>query len=235
MAEDLALAGLGQDDEFVAQIAADGAGVGPHGHRLQAEAGEGVQIGHEHAVVGSAGGSLVDIEGIGVLHQELPPAHHPEPGAALVAELPLDVVEVLRQVLVALHVGPEDFGDHLFGGGPIEQVALVAVGDAQHLVAIIVIAPALAPQVGQLQGGHQHLDGAGPVHFLADDLLDLLQDPKAERQPGIDSRRFLTDHSGAQHQLVRGDLGVGGRLTQRGNEITRKTHAFGAFVPDSSE
>ena len=52
VAEDLALAGLGQDDEFVAEVAADRAGVGAHRDRLQAHAREGAQIGDEHAVVG---------------------------------------------------------------------------------------------------------------------------------------------------------------------------------------
>jgi len=42
----------------------------------------------------------VEIEGIGVLHQEFAPAHQPEAGPHLVAELPLDVIEVERQILV---------------------------------------------------------------------------------------------------------------------------------------
>ena len=40
---------------------------------------------------------MVDVEGIGVLHQELAPAHHAEPGPHLVAELPLDMIQNLRQ------------------------------------------------------------------------------------------------------------------------------------------
>ena len=44
---------------------------------------------------------IVDVEGIGILHQELACAHHPEARADLVAELGLHLVEVHRQLLVA--------------------------------------------------------------------------------------------------------------------------------------
>ena len=169
MAEDLALAGLGQDDELVAEIAADRAGIGPHRDRLQAQAREGAQIGDEHAVIGVARAGLVEVEGIGVLHQELARAHDAEARPHLVAELPLDVVEVERQVLVGLDVGPEDVGDHLLVGRPVEHVALVPVLDAQHLLAVGVVAPALAPEIGRLDRRHQDLDGAGAVLLLAHD------------------------------------------------------------------
>ena len=52
VAEDGALAGLGEDDEFVAEVAADRAGIGAHRDRLQAQPREGAQIGDEHPVVG---------------------------------------------------------------------------------------------------------------------------------------------------------------------------------------
>ena len=116
MAEHLALAGIGQDDEFVAEVAADRPGVGAHRDRLQAHPREGAEIGHEHAVVGRLGALEVEVEGIGVLHQEFARAHDAEARPHLVAELPLDVVEVERQVLVRLDVGAEDLRHHLLVG-----------------------------------------------------------------------------------------------------------------------
>ena len=88
---------------------------------------EGAQIGDEHLVVGVARAGLVEIEGIGVLHQELARAHDAEARPDLVAELPLDVIEVERQVLVGADVGAEDVGDHLLVGRPEQHVALVPV------------------------------------------------------------------------------------------------------------
>ena len=168
---------------------------------------------------------LVEIEGIGVLHQEFAPAHHAEARAHLVAEFPLDVIEVERQVPVGAHIGAENFGDHLLVGRPVQHLALVPVLDAQHLLAIGVVAAGLAPEIGRLHGRHQQFDGAGAVLLLAHDLLDLLQHAQAERQEGIDAGRLLPHHAGAQHQPVRDDLRLARGLAQDRQEIAGQSHA----------
>ena len=208
----------------MAEIAADRPGVGAHRDRLESHAREGAQIGDEHLVVGMPRGGAIDVEGIGVLHQELATAHDAEARAHLVAELPLDVIEVARHVLVGLDALAEDVGDHLLVGGAEQHVAVVAVLDAQHLLAIGIVAARLAPQVGRLDGRHQHLDGAGPVLLLADDLLDLLEHPEAHRQPRIAARRLLPDHAGAQHQLVGDDLRFLRIVTQDRHEVLGQAH-----------
>ena len=176
-----------------------------------------------------AGAGLVEVEGIGVLHQELARAHDAEAGAHLVAELPLDVIEVQRQILVGAHIGPEDLGDHLLVGRAVEHLALVPVLDAQHLLAVGVVAAGLPPEVGRLDGRHQELDRAGAVLLLADDGVDLVEHAQPERQPGIDAGRLLSDEAGAQHQAVGNDLRLFRRLAEDGQEIAAQTHgtAFG--------
>ncbi len=82
------------------------------------------------------------------------------------------------------------------------------VGDAQHFRAVGIVAAAFAPEVGQLQRRHQQFDGAGAILFLTNDLLDLLQHPQAQRQPGINAGGFLPHHARPQHQAMRHDLGV---------------------------
>jgi hypothetical protein len=155
VAIDLALAGVGEDDEFVAEIAADRAGLRRHGNRFQTHASEGAQIGDEHPVIGFSGVVDGEVEGIGVLHQKFAAPHHPEAWPDLVAELPLDVVEDARQFLVGLHSVAEDGGDHLLVGRAVEHVALMPVGDAEHLLAVNVVASAFAPDFRGLNGGHQ--------------------------------------------------------------------------------
>ena len=208
----------------MAEIAADRAGLGAHRDRLQSHPGEGAQIGDEHPVVGAPRRGLVDVEGIGILHQEFAAAHHAETRTLLVAEFPLDMIEIERQALVGLHIGAKDLGDHFLVGRPIQQLALVAVGDAQHFRTIGIVAAAFAPQVGQLQRRHQQFDGAGAVLFLADDLLDLLQHPQAQRQPGIDAGRFLPHHARAQHQAMRDDLGLLRILFKDRQKKPRQSH-----------
>ena len=61
----------------------------------------------------------------------------------------------------------------LLVGRPEQHLALMAIGDAQHLLAVIVVAAALLPQLGRLDGRHQQFLRPGPVLLLADDLLDL--------------------------------------------------------------
>ena len=198
---------------------------GPHRNGGQAEPRERAQIGGEHLVVGMARARLIEVERIGVLHQELARAHHAEARPHLVAELPLDVVEIERQILVGAHRGAEDLGDHLLVGRPIQHVAVVPVADAQHLLAVIVVASGFAPEVGRLDGRHQNLDRARAVLLLADDGADLVQHPDAERQPGVAARRLLPDHAGAQHEAMRDDLRLLGRLLEDRQEIAGKTHA----------
>ena len=211
----------------MALIAADRPRLGPHRNRFQSHAREDAQIGDEHALIGAPRRRLVDIEGIGVLHQEFAPAHDAEARPLLVAELPLDMVEVLRQVAIGADRGTEDLRDHVLIGRAVEQFALVPVLDAQHFRTIGIVTPRLAPEIGELQRRHQQFDRPRPVHLLADDLRDLLQHAEAERQPGVDARGFLPDHAGAQHQPVRDDLGLFGIFAENRQEITGKTHKGG--------
>ena len=206
VAEHAGFAGFRQHDEFMAEIAADRAGLGAHRDRLQSHPRKGAQVSNEHPVIGTARRRLVDVEGVSVLHQEFAAAHHAETRALLVAELPLDVIEIERQAFVGFDVSAKDLGDHFLIGRPVQQFALVAIGDAQHLRTIGVVAAALAPEVGKLQRRHQQFQCTGAVLFLANDLLDLLQNPKAQRQPGVDAGRFLPHHARAQHQPMRDDL-----------------------------
>jgi hypothetical protein len=216
--EDLALAGVGQDDEFVAEIATDRSGRRPHGDGLQPHAREGAEVGHEHAPVARLGALAVEVEGVGVLHQELAAAHDAEARAHLVPELPLDVVEVARQVAVGAGVAAKDLGDHLLVGRTVQHVPVVAVLEAQHFRPVGVVAAALAPEVGGLHRRHQDFLRAGGVLLFADDLLHPSQHAPAERQPSVDAGRGLADHAGAQHQAVRGDLRVRRRLLEGGQE-----------------
>jgi len=224
VAEDRALARFGEYDEFMAHVAADGAGVGGHRDRAQAQAVEGAQISDEHLAVGAARALDIEVEGIGVLHQEFAATHDAEAGADLVAELPLDVEEVARQVAVGLHGALEDFGDHLLIGGAIEHVALVAILDAEHFGAIGVVAARLAPEIGGLERRHEEFDGACPRLLLADDLLDVAQHGEAHRQPGIDAGGGLADEARAQHQPMGDDLGFGGVFPEGGQKISGKAH-----------
>ncbi len=224
MAENLALAGFGQNDEFVRQVAANRAGIGPHRNGFQSHARKCVQIGHKHAVIGLAGAVFIQIKGIGILHQKLAAAHDPEARADFIAELPLDMVQVQRQILVASDVGPENIRNLLLIRGPIEHIAFMPVGDTQHFLAVIIIAARFPPEIGWLHGRHQDFKRPCPVLFLTHDLLDLFHHLEAHRQPAVDPGGRLPDHSGPQHQPVGGNLGLLRVFLEGRQKITGQTH-----------
>jgi hypothetical protein len=204
----------------MAEIAADRPGVGHHRYGAQSHPREGPQVGDEHAVVGVPRAGEIEIEGIGVLHQEFARPHGAEARPHLVAELPLQMIKIERQILVGTHIGAENFGDHFLIGGAVQHVAAVPVLDAQHLLAVILVAPAFAPQLRRLDGRHHHLDGAGAILLLAHDPAYLLQYPQTERQERVNARCLLAHHPGSQHQAVRDDFGFLGRFAQDRQKIS---------------
>jgi hypothetical protein len=64
------------------------------------------------------------------------------------------------------------------------MLALVPVGDAQHLLAVVVIAAAFAPQIGRLDRRHQDFEAPARSCSSRTMLLDLVQHALAQRQPG---------------------------------------------------
>ncbi len=98
------------------------------------------------------------------------------------------------------------------------------IADAQHLLAVVLVAAAFAPELRRLDGRHQHFLRTGGVLLLAHDAFDVLQHAKTKRQPGIDTSRGLPDQAGAQHQPVRGNLRLGRRFLHRWNEAARQAH-----------
>jgi hypothetical protein len=57
--------------------------------------------------------------------------------------------------------------------------------------------------------GISQLNRASAIHFFTHDRLDLANHAQADRHVGIDAGARALDHSGAHHQLVADDFGVG--------------------------
>jgi hypothetical protein len=108
--------------------------------------------------------------------------------------------------------------------GWIDEVAVVPVLDAQQLGAHLVEAAGLLPEFGGLHHGHREFDGAGAVHLLAHDRLDLADHAQAHRHVRVDARAELLDHAGAHHQPMARDLGVGGRFLEGGDQELGSFH-----------
>src|SRR6185369_4244720 len=192
-------------------------------HQPAAREDAAVRVEHDpvlaHAVV------VVDVKRVGVLHQELAPAHEAEARPDLVPELDLHLIQVLRQVAIRADLAADDVGDDLLVGRPEAEVALVAILDAQQLLAVVLPATRLLPQLRRADRRHENLLRAAAVHLLADDALDVADHAQAKRQQVVDAARHLPQHAGADHQLVTDYFGIGGRFFQRRNERASEAHA----------
>src|ERR1700722_7183932 len=80
---DEVFAGFGVDHELLRLRAAHGAGVGFDGYEVEATAGEDGTVGLVVLVVGEIEAGLVDVEGVGVLYEELADTKEAGLGAGL--------------------------------------------------------------------------------------------------------------------------------------------------------
>ena len=167
-------------------------------------------------VVGDVEPRPVAVERVGVLHDELARAQHARARARLVALLGLEVVEAERQVAVGAHELGDVQRHALLVRHREHHVGALAVCELEQLVDLV--AARAPPRVGRHQDRHQQLLAADRVELLADDLLDLAVHAPAGRQPRPQPRADLADEAGADHELVRQGLGVGGRLAFGGQQ-----------------
>ncbi len=201
-----------QHVELVREAAADGAAVGLDRTELHVDTAEDALICLEHAPVLPVRVGIVHMEGVAVLHDELAAAHQAEARANLVAELRLNLEDVHRKLLVALHDLADDVGDHLFVGRPEAEVRALAILESQQLAAVELPAPALLPKLGWLHRGHQQLLTTVARQLFTDDLLELPDAAQRQRQVVVDTGGHLLNHAAAHHQLLADDVGVARRL-----------------------
>ena len=150
-------AGIRRHHELVRLAAAHGAGVRLHHQVFQAAAVEDAAVRVVVLVVGDVQPGLVQVEGVGILHEELAHAQQAGLGARLVAKLGLDLVPDLGKLLVAAQLAAGDGGHHLFVRHAQAQVAPEAVLQAEHVVAHDVPAARFLPDLGRVERRQQHL------------------------------------------------------------------------------
>ena len=167
------LANFGEEDELLGDLAADGAGVGLDRQGGNAAPVEDVGVGASHGVVGALESFLIAIEGVRILHDELTDADQAAARPRLIAEFLLDLVESHRQLAVGLHGPAHEVRDRLFVGGSEDVLVLAPVAQAEEYLAVGFVPAGLAPEFEWLDDRHEEFLGAGGVHFVADNRLDL--------------------------------------------------------------
>ena len=156
--------------------------------------------------------ALVDVEGVAVLHGELPHAEQAALRPRLVAELGLDLVPGLGKLPVAAHLGAGEDGEDLLVGHGQAHVRALAILEAEHVLAHHRPAAALFPDLARIEGRQVELLPADPVHLLAHHPGDLVDRSLAQRKDAVDAGGELAHESGAHQQLVARHRRVSGVL-----------------------
>ena len=218
------LAGLCQRHVLDGGVAADLAGIGDDGQSLDVAALADVGVRLLHLVVLLLQALLRGGEAVGVLHDELAAAHQAKARTELIAELILDVIEIHRQLFVGTQLIAHQGSHGLLVRGTEHELASVAVIKAHELLAISIDTAGLTPQLGIDHDGHHELLGAGSIHLVAHDVLDLTNRAPRERQIGIETGGLLADHAGTKQQSMARKLGVGRILFERRSIQLRHIH-----------
>ena len=176
---------------------------------------------------------LVAIAAVGVLHDELADPDEPAARARLIAPLRLEVIDHHRELAVRLHDVAQQDPDDLLVGHREDHVPAVAVLEPAQLRADRVVAAAGPPDVGRVDHRHLHLLAADLVLLLADDLLDAVTDPLAQREQRIDARAELPQVAAPQQEPMGRHLGVGRVVAERGEEEVGQTHGRVRIAADA--
>ena len=112
------------------------------------------------------------------------------------------MIEIHRQLLVGTQLIAHQSSHGLLMRGAQHELATMTVVKAHKLLAIGIDTAGLTPQLGIDHDRHHKLLGAGGVHLVAHDVLNLANRAPCERQVGIQTGGLLADHAGTEQQAV---------------------------------
>ena len=222
--KDERFAGLGQDHQFVRDLAADGAGVSDDDSGVEAGALKDLLVGLADDGVISFKVFLAGVEGIAVLHDEFAAAHDAETGPHLVAELQLDVIDRERQLLVGPDLPSGEIGHGLLVRRAEDVVVIVAVPDDHHFFSIGETAAGFFPEFAGGKDRHQNFLHVDFRQLFPDDLFKLQKHVLSGRQIFVQTGTNFPDESGSGHQDVADDLRVLGAVLHGGQQSLRPAH-----------
>lgn len=203
--------------EFFGTGSAHGTGLRGADDEWHAEAGEDALVCVAHGFVGVVQAGVVDIEGVGVLHDEFAGADDSGAWAGFVTVFMLNLVEGDGKIFVGgVHVF-DCQREHFFVGWSQEVVVFAAVFEPEEVGAVFF--PTVGGFVGLTweEGWEVHFLRAGGVHFFADYGFDFAEYFQAEWQPGVDSWGCAAYVSGTHKEFVGTDLCVG-RIVAEGTD-----------------
>ena len=196
------------------RLAAHRAGIRFNFEYVESGSAESREIRVDHGLISLHERGFVGVERIRVFHDEFASPHQTEPGTDFVAEFHLNLVQVQRQLPIAVDFAGDQIGDRLFMRAAQDHVVQVTVLEAHLLFADRQVPSRLLPQLGRTEDRHRDFERARLVHFFADDLRELFDHTLHERQIDIDAGGELADIAAAQQELMGDQFGFGLILSQ---------------------
>ena len=138
----------------------------------------------------------------------------PGAGAGIVSPFGLEVIDEGGELAIGLDFFADEIGDDFFVGHGENHVTAVAILEASHFVANLIVAFGFFPDGGGVDDGHGDFLSADFFHFFADDGFDFVDSAFAEGHEGVDACAELADEASAEHELVADGFGVCGCFSQ---------------------
>ena len=220
------LADRGDGHELLARVAADLPRLRLHRAEREPAAREDLLVRARTSRRRTPGSPVeVAVEGVRVLHQELACPQQPEARPQLVAVLPVDLVEVHRQVAVRRVLARDERRDDLLGRGREAEPGLLAVLEPEHHRPVRGVAAAALPELERLDDRQDRLLGARPRPSPRGRSARPRAGPGCPSgQPRVDARGDLADVPAPDQQPVAVELGVGRVVPQGAQEELRHPH-----------
>ncbi len=198
---------------------------------IQTQAVKNAAVGVIHFRIAGIQSLLVDVKGIGVLHDEFTDPDQAEPRSGFVPVFVLDLVQVVGKVLVAAPIHGCSHREQFFMGRSQGVGFAIPVFQGEHVVPEGFPAAGLDIDFFRDNGRHQKFLGTFGIHFLADDFLDVFQDLLAHGHDHVNAVGDLFDHSSPDQQIAGDAVFITGILPQRIKKAFTQFHGrFLTFV-----
>ena len=209
--------------EFLGTRATHGTRHRGNNHVLQAQTLKDALVGIALILVGNIQTSIINIEGICILHDELTAADQTCARTGFITILRLDLVNRQRQVLVRGVLILHQEGEHLLVGRSQEIVPALTVLQLEQSRTIFI--PAIGRLVRLCRKKRRKVNflSADTVHLFTNNCLYLAQQTQAKRKPRVDTGGSTTNVARTDKELMGNNFGISRIFAQSAQEERGKS------------
>ena len=142
------------------------------------------------------------MEGIGILHGELPYPDKSCPWSWVIPPLGLDLINHYWKSLVGVDFSTGTVCDSLFVGHGQYHVPSASVLESSHFLVDGVPASCLLPDICRIDDAHEDLLSSDSIHLFTDDGLNLLCGSHSKRKHGKYTGAQLADESSSKKVFI---------------------------------